>query len=243
MIPHNTSPIRIVLTPEDLSKGIYRYVTNPSMLFEPTSSSEHNIRANNAIAWQRLSDTLSKVELQRILFQKSASSPEGPSEPLVLIAHFLTKSAFAPSNIFSFTWLKGRCNIMVSSDGFAFGCFWRKVFIRSTESGKTALLVSPSISSFAAFVFPSRTNLANTLAFSSFVYGFCRWESLFWIALVSLKRPSASWFFQRFNFLSTWDFISDVLDLFEDLFNIREGIITKALRQISRSVEFEERSF
>ena len=178
MILGNTSPTPIGLTPGDLSKGINRQVTNPSMLFGCTSFSEHNIRANNAIAWQRSSDVLPNVELHRILLQKSASSSEGPCEPLVLIVHFLTKSAFVPSNIFSFTWLKGPCNIMVSFDGFASGCFWRKVFITSAERGKTPLLLSSSRSRIAAFTFPSRTSLANILTF----FLCCLW-------FLSLRKP------------------------------------------------------
>ena len=149
------------------------------MLFGPTSFSEHNIRTNNVIAWQRLSDALPQVELHRILLQDLASSPEGPCEPLVLIAYFLIKSAFIPSNIISFKWLKGPCHIMVSFDGFASGCFWHKVFVTSAESGKTPLLVSSSRSRIAAFTFPSRTSLANILAFSSVNCGFCRYRSWF----------------------------------------------------------------
>ena len=46
----NTSPTPIGLTLGDLSKGINQHATNASMLFGSTSSSVHNIRANNAIA-------------------------------------------------------------------------------------------------------------------------------------------------------------------------------------------------
>ena len=200
MIPRNTLPTPIGLTPGNLSKGIKRHATNHSMLFRSTSSSEHNIRANNAIAWKISSYELPKVGLH-------IYSSEGPCEPLVLVAHFLTKSAFISSNIISFTWLKGPCNIMVSFDGFASGCIWRKVFITSAETGKTLLLVSSSRSQIAAFTFSSRTSLANILAFSSVTCGFCRWGSRFWIVLVSFKRSSTSLFFRRFNLLSTWDFI------------------------------------
>ena len=192
MIRRNTSPTPIGLTPGDLSKGINQHETNLSMLFGSTSSSGHNIRANNAIAWQRFSDALPKVELHRILLEKSASSPEGRWEALVLIQHFLTKSAFIPSNIFSFTWLKDPCNTTVSFDGFASGCFWRKVLITSAERGKTPLLVSSSRSRIAAFTFPSRTSLANVLAFSSVDCGFCCWGSLFWIVWGLLTKPVGS---------------------------------------------------
>ena len=171
MIRRNTWPTPIRLTPGDLSKGINQHAANPSMVFGSTISSEHSTWAKKATAWQKSSDELPKVELHRILLQKSASSPEDPCEPLVLIAHFLAKSALTPSNIISFTWLKGPCNIMVSFDGFASGCFWRKVFITSAEIGKTPLLVSSSRSWIAVFTFPSRTSLANILVFFVVVEG------------------------------------------------------------------------
>ena len=50
MIRRNAWPTPICLTPRDLFKGINQHATNPSMLFGSASSSEHNIRANNAIA-------------------------------------------------------------------------------------------------------------------------------------------------------------------------------------------------
>ena len=50
VIRRNTSPPRIGQTPGDLSKGINRHASNDSMLFGSTSSSEHNIQANNVIA-------------------------------------------------------------------------------------------------------------------------------------------------------------------------------------------------
>ena len=110
----------------DLSKGINRHATNPSMLFGSTYSSEHNIPANNTIAWQRSFNALPKVRLHEILLQKSASSFKGLCEHLVLIIHSLTKSAFTPSKIM----LKGPRNIMISFDGFAFDGFWWSCFWR-----------------------------------------------------------------------------------------------------------------
>ena len=50
VIRRNTSPPPIGQTPGDLSKGINRHASNDSMLFGSTSSSEHNIQANNVIA-------------------------------------------------------------------------------------------------------------------------------------------------------------------------------------------------
>ena len=132
---------------------------------------------------------------------------------------------------------------MVSFDGFALGCFWRKVFITSTESGKTSLVVPSSRSQFAAFTFPSRTSLASILTFSSVVCGFCRCGKLFWMVLVLFRSPSTPLFSQRFKLFSTWDFISDILHLFEVLCNIREGITIKDLRQISQFGDFEDHLF
>ena len=48
------------------------------------------------------SDALPKVELHKILLQKSASNPEGP--PLVLILIFSSKSAFTPSKAHATSW-------------------------------------------------------------------------------------------------------------------------------------------
>ena len=185
--------------------------------------------------------SLTKVELHRILLQKLASSPEGPCEPLLLIAHFLTKSAFIPSNIISFIWLKGPWNIMVSFDGFVSGCFWWKFLSRWLKAAKLhSWYHHPEVE---LLHLPFLQEQVNILAFSSVVCGFCHWGRLFWIVLVSFRRPSTSIFFQRFDLLSTWDFISDILHLFEVLCNIREGITIKALRQISRFGDFEDHSF
>ena len=117
MTRHNALSTPIGQTPGDLFKGINWHANIPSMFFESTNSSEHNFQANNALAWQWSSDALPKVELHKILLQKLASSLEGPCEPAVLIAHFVTKSPFTPRNI-SFTWLKGPWNTMVSFDSF-----------------------------------------------------------------------------------------------------------------------------
>ena len=60
------------------------------------------------------------TNLSMLVLQKLACSPEGPCEPLVLIAHFLTESPFTPSNIISFTLLKGSykwCHLMVLYQG------------------------------------------------------------------------------------------------------------------------------
>ena len=104
---------------------------------------------------------------------------------------------------------------------------------------QTFIARTSSRSEIAAFTFPSRTSLANIFDFSSVFYGFCCGGSLFWIVLVLFKRPSTSLYFERFNLFSTWDYVSDVLHLFEVLCNIREGITSKALRQLSRFGDFE----
>ena len=66
MMHRNTLPTPIGQTQVDLFKGTNRDANIPSMFFESTNSSEeHNIWANNTIAWQRSSDALPKVELYR----------------------------------------------------------------------------------------------------------------------------------------------------------------------------------
>ena len=131
----NTLPTPIGLTPGDLFKGTNRLANIPSMFFGSPNSSEHSIRANNTQAWQRLSDALPKVELYKILIQKLVPSLEGPCDPVVLIAHFLTKSLFTPPNI-SFTWLKGPWNIMVSFDSF-YNVSWNR-------QSSTAIIIQKS---------------------------------------------------------------------------------------------------
>ena len=67
-------------------------------------------------------------------------------------------------------------------------------------------------------------------------------EAFFWIIIVSSKRPTLL-FSQRLSLPSTWDFISDVLHLFEVICDIRDNITIKALKQISWFGDFEAHSF
>ena len=132
---------------------------------------------------------------------------------------------------------------MVSFDGFASGWFWCKFFITSAENGKTPLLVSSSRSQIAAFFLPSRTSLANLLICFLLFVGFLVKDAFFGSFLFYLKDLPCPYFSNGFTFFQHGILFSTFLQLCEVLCNIRESINIRALSQISRPGNFEERSF
>ena len=94
----NISPTPIGLRPGFLSRGIKRQARKASKE-EDRFSSTHKLLITSPNALHRSEEGLLKLFDVNILLHPSASIPEGPEPPLVLIAAIRTSSASMLSNL------------------------------------------------------------------------------------------------------------------------------------------------